>query len=152
MCVVLCWCLHYASILFSLNMYTPYITRCELDVSSILVYVHVYSLVRNIACNAMRPEVHVNAYWQCKNRKTKYVPAPHVYMDFWSHHIADEDIVNQTYQIQCVSSHIVCCCCCLTRMWWSDHVQYQQGTPHTGQWTDHRDQQEQSTGPCSCAG
>ena len=79
-------------------------------------------------------------------------------MNFRSHSITNQNIVNQAYQMQCVSSHIACCCCCccLTHMWWSDHVQYRQGTSHTGrddsQWTDHRDQQEQSTGPCSCAG
>ena len=72
MCVVVCWCLHYACILFSLNMYTPYITQCELDVSSILVYVRVYNLVHYIfACDVMQLEVHINTqYWQRRNKKT----------------------------------------------------------------------------------
>ena len=114
MCVVVCWCFHYACILFSLNMYTPYITQCELDVSSILVYVHVYILVHNIiACNAMWPEVHVNAYSQCKNRKTNYVTATHVQIIFmWtSGHIMSQTKILWTRPIRCnvlaAVSHVV---------------------------------------------
>ena len=36
------------------------------------------SLIHNIlACDVMRPEMHVNAYEQCKNRK-KFIPTTHV--------------------------------------------------------------------------
>ena len=64
------------------------------------------NLIHNIlACDVMQPEIHVNAYEQCKNRKKSLFPqhtSKSFYMHLWSHHIASQNIVNQPLSLHCM--------------------------------------------------
>ena len=73
-----------------------------LQVQSVLIMLSVQRVCvlwnSSFVCDSIQPEVHVNTRRQCKNRKN-CIPAIFwlaTHMDFQSHRIASQKIVNQT--------------------------------------------------------